>query len=135
MVPNSLVGRTAYTLSVALNILAILHFYWAFGGTWGLAAALGRQQIDPSHGLRVAAGAVGVVLLVAAVGVLGRACLWGDFVPWVLFYWGTWALVSGLFLAAILNLTAQTWRERLVFAPIALVLGAAGLLIARSARP
>ena len=57
MLPTSLVGRTACTLSVALTILAILHFYWAFGGTWGLAAALGRQHIDPSHGLRVAAGA------------------------------------------------------------------------------
>jgi hypothetical protein len=78
---------------------------------------------------------VGVVLLVAAVGVLGRAGLWGDFVPWVLFYWGTWTLVGGLFLAAILNLTAQTWRERLIFAPIALSLGAAALLIARSPRP
>ncbi len=135
MIPSGLVARAAYVLSVALTILSVLHLYWAFGGSWGLAAALGRQEIDASTGLRIAAGAVAIALLIAAVGVLGRVGLWGDFLPWVLFSWGTWALVGALFLAALLNLTARTWTERLVFAPIALALAALALFIARSSRP
>ncbi len=135
MIPSGLVARVAYALSVALTILSVLHLYWAFGGTSGLAAALGRQEIDASAGLRIAAGAVAIALLIAAVGVLGRVGLWGDFLPWVLFSWGTWALVAALFLATLLNLTARTWNERLVFAPIALALGVLALMIARSPRP
>ncbi len=135
MISSGLIARAAYALSIALTILSVLHLYWAFGGTWGLAAALGRQEIDASTGLRIAAGAVAIALLIAAVGVLGRVGLWGDFLPWVLFSWGTWALMTALFLAALLNLTASTWMERLVFAPIALALGVLALIIARSPRP
>ncbi len=135
MISSGLIARAAYALSIALTILSVLHLYWAFGGTWGLAAALGRQEIDVSTGLGIAAGAVAIALLIAAVGVLGRVGLWGKFLPWVLFSWGTWALVGALFLAALLNLTARTWMERLVFAPLALALGALALIIARSPRP
>ena len=135
MIPSGLVANAAYGLSVVLTILGGLHLYWAFGGSWGLAAALGREAIDASTGLRIAAGAVAIALLIAAVGVLGRIGLWGDFLPWVLFSWGTWALVAALFLAALLNLTAGTWTERLVFAPVALALGTLALAIARSPRP
>ncbi len=135
MISSGLIARAAYALSIALTILSVLHLYWAFGGTWGLAAALGRQEIDASTGLRIAAGAVAIALLIAAVGVIGRVGFWGDFLPWVLFSWGTWALMTALFLAALLNLTASTWMERLVFAPIALALGVLALIIARSPRP
>jgi hypothetical protein len=67
--------------------------------------------------------------------VLGRVGLWGDFLPWLLFSWGTWALVIALFLATLINLAARTWVERLVFAPLALALGVLALIIARSPRP
>ena len=132
---SNLVTRAAYALSVALTVLSVLHLYWAFGGTRGLAAALGRQEIDASTGLRLAAGGVAIALLVAAIGVLGRIGLWGEFLPWVLFSWGTWALVAMLFLAGLLNLTAGTWKERLVFAPIAVALGVLASIVARSPRP
>ena len=135
MIPSSAVARAGYALSVALTILSVLHLYWAFGGTWGLAAALGREEIDASTGLRIASGAVAIALLIAAVGVLGRVGLWGHFLPWPLFSWGTWTLVTALFLAVLINLTARTWMERLAFAPIALALGVLALIIARSPRP
>jgi hypothetical protein len=135
VIQSSLVARATWALSVALAVLSVLHLYWAFGGSWGLAAALGREEIDASTGLRIAAGGVAIALLVAAVGVLGRIGLWGDFLPWVLFVWGTWALVAALFLGGLLNLTAHTWKERLVFAPIAFALGALALIVAKSSRP
>ncbi len=135
MVANSTVMQTAYTLSLALAILSALHLYWAFGGSWGLAAALGREQIEPTAALRIAAGAVATALAVAVAGVLGRVGVWGRFLPWLLFSWEMWALVTALFLAAVINLTARTWLERMLFAPIALVLGMLALSIARSTRP
>ena len=134
MISSGLVVRASYVLSVALSILGVLHLYWAFGGTWGLAAALGRQEIAGTR-LRIAAGVVAIALVIAAVGVLGRVGLWGKFLPWVLFSWGTWALMGALFLATLLNLVASTWLERLVFAPLALALGLLALIIARSPSP
>jgi hypothetical protein len=53
---SGLVMRAAYGLSVALTVLSVLHFYWALGGTWGLAAALGRPETDVSTGARSLAG-------------------------------------------------------------------------------
>jgi sterol desaturase/sphingolipid hydroxylase (fatty acid hydroxylase superfamily) len=135
MIPSATVASVACTLSVALAILGALHLYWAFGGSWGLAAALGRDEIDPNWTVRLAAGAVAIALLVVAVGVLGRIGLWGAFLPWLPFSWGTWVLATALFLAALLNLASHTWLERLVFAPIALGLGVLALIIARSPRP
>ena len=136
MVPcSAIVTCSAYTLSLALVILSVLHFYWVVGGTWGLAAALAREQVEPTGILRLGAGAVAIALAVAAVGVLGRIGAWGRSLPWPLFLWGTWVLVTALFLAALLNFTARTWLERLAFAPLALALGVLALIVARSARP
>ena len=136
MVPcSAIVTCSAYTLSLALVILSVLHFYWVVGGTWGLAAALGQEQVEPTGILRLGAGAVAIALAVAAVGVLGRIGAWGRSLPWPLFLWGTWVLVTALFLAALVNFTARTWLERLAFAPLALALGMLALIVARSARP
>ena len=136
MVPcGAVVTCSAYTLSLALVVLSILHFYWLVGGAWGLAAGLGREQVEPTGMLRLGAGAVAIALAVAAVGVLGRIGAWGRSLPWPLFLWGTWVLVSALFLAALVNFTARTWVERLAFAPLALTLGVLALIVARSAGP
>ena len=135
MVPHASVVHAAHVLSGALALLSILHFYWVFGGTWGLAASLGQEHVEPSAALRFGAGAVAVALAVAAAGVLGRIGLWGRFLPWTLFSWGTWLLVAGLRLGAALNFTARTWTERLAFAPTALALGVLAVVVARSPRP
>lgn len=135
MIAPGFAVRAALALSASLTLLGLVHIYWALDGTWGFAAALGRQEIDVTTGLRLGAGAVAIALLVAAAGVLGRVGIWGGFLPWVLFSWATWTLAAALFLAAVVNLAARTRREQLVFAPIALVLGILALLVARSPRP
>ncbi len=135
MIPGNPVQRVACILSVALVVLAALHLYWAFGGMRGLAAALGRQEVRASAGLRIGAGAVAVGLLTAAVVVLVRTGACGALVPWVLSSWGTWALVAAFFLAALLNVASRTRMEKLVFAPIAFALGVLALIVARSPRP
>ena len=134
MAPNATAMCASYALSLGLALLCGLHLYWAGGGTWGFAAALGQERIDPTVALRLASAAVALALGIAAAGVLGRVGLWGRFLPWALFFWGTWLLVVALLLAALLNLTARTWLERLVFAPTALALAVLALVVARSAR-
>ena len=135
MVASPDLVHASYSLSLALALLGVLHLYWACGGNWGLAAALGRDQVDPGVGLRLAAGLVACGLVAAGAVVLGRVGLWGRFLPWLLFSWGTWALGVALLLGAVLNFTAATWLERLLFAPIALALAALALGVARSPCP
>jgi hypothetical protein len=116
MVANITVMHTACTLSLALAILSALHLYWAFGGTWGLAAALGREQIELSASLRIAAGAVAIALAVACLveSESGASPCRG---------------------CSSRGGCGRSWLERLLFAPIALVLGLLALTIARSPRP
>jgi hypothetical protein len=104
MISPSFGVRTAFSLCGAIGVLSALHFYWAFGGAWGLAAALGRQEIDSTIALRLGAGAVAIALLVAAASVLGRVGIWGGFLPLVLFSWATWVIAAAFFLAALVNL-------------------------------
>lgn len=127
--------RIAYPLVVVLMVLSGLHFYWALGGMWGLAASLGRQAVEPNRLIRGGAGAVGIALAIAAAVVLGRVGVWKSSLPWLLFLWGAWGLAGALALAGVINLTAQTWWERLAFAPLAFVLAAMALAVARSTQP
>jgi hypothetical protein len=135
MASSETVSRLAFLLSAVLLVLSALHAYWALGGTWGLAASLGRPEVEPSRLLQVAAGAVAAALVAGAAVVLGRAGAWGRSFPWFLFSWGTWGLACALALAGLLNLTARTWLERLAFAPIAFVLASIATAVARSPRP
>jgi hypothetical protein len=80
--------------------LALLHVYWAAGGTWGHAAAVptgggGARLFNPSRAstLAVAAG-----LLLAALVVLGRLGVRAAPLPGWVFVWGGW-LIALLFLA------------------------------------
>jgi hypothetical protein len=129
------VTRVAYLLSASLLALSGLHVYWALGGAWGLAAALGREEVEPSRLLQWGAAAVALALAIAAAIVLGRVGVWGSRLPWFVFSWGTWGLACAMVLAGLLNLTARTWLERLGFAPIAFALALLAILVARSGRP
>lgn len=132
---NPSLVHASHCLSLTLLLLGVLHLYWAWGGSWGLAAALGRDQVDAGVGLRLAAGCVAFALVAAAAVVLGRVGVWGRSLPWLLFSWGTWALVAALLLGAMLNFTAATWLERLLFAPLALALAGLALGVARAPVP
>ena len=63
-------------LGAVFGLLAALHVFWAFGGTWGAGAAVaeidGRPRFVPSRGATLA---VAVALAGAAVVVLARVGL------------------------------------------------------------
>ena len=110
----------AWVLSLAVAGLVGLHVYWAFGGEWGLRAALGGHAAPP----RAVIWAVAVALALAVGGalVLGRAGVWQAGVPGWVFRFGTWALAVAFALGALVNLAGRTKLERLGFAPACLVL-------------
>jgi len=72
------------TLAGVLGLLAALHVFWAFGGTWGSGAAIaeidGRPRFVPSRGATLA---VATALAAAGVVVLVRVeLIWATFPSW-----------------------------------------------------
>ena len=116
-------------LAVVLGLITLLHVYWALGGRWGLAEALGgpTKPVPPALLIWVVAA-----LLASAVAVvLGRVGVWGGDMPGWLFALGSWGLALALVLAALVNLRAHTDWERLGFGPFCLLLAFAAALVAR----
>jgi hypothetical protein len=108
----------AVLLALVLVALAGLHGFWARGGRWGLAAALGGHAVPPP----LVIWAVAAVLAAGAVAVLGRAGVLGDPLPSSLARGGVWAIGGAFALTGLINLAGRTWRERLTFAPACLLL-------------
>jgi hypothetical protein len=129
-------GRTsALLVALALALVAAFQIYWAFGGTWGMSEALGREIDDPSSLLRLASGAVAVFLVGAVLVVLARVEVWRGRVPTSLARWGPWILTVLLVFMGLNNLAADTSWERFAFGPFALVLALLSALVALSPSP
>jgi hypothetical protein len=122
--------RVGMALGAILALIAVLHAYWALGGRWGLAEALGGpdKPVPPAWLIWV----VTALLVLAVLVVLGRVGFWGRQWPGWLFAWGSWGLATALFLAALINFSGQTKWERLGFGPFCLLLAAATAVVARS---
>ena len=86
-------------LAVILAVIALLHFYWAVGGTLFAGSAVptigGKQTFHPST---LGTVMVGLAFVAAVIVVLGRLGYWGDFLPAWLFRVGT-AGIGLIFLA------------------------------------
>jgi hypothetical protein len=96
------------------------------GAAWGGATL--------TAGLRVASAVSAVVLVVAALIVLGRVGYWGLRLPAAIFRWGTWVLVVGMALSALANFASPTVGERFFLGPSALLLSFLCLVATRKAR-
>ena len=80
--------------------------------------------------LRIASAAAAVVLIVAALVVLGRAGYWGATVPFGVFRWGAWVLVGAMTLSALANFASSSGWERFLGGPVALLLALLCLIVA-----
>ena len=110
-------------IAAATGFIAIAAFegLLALGVPWGRAAWGGSHVRLPKR-LRAASAITVPVYAFAAAVVLGRAGIWGRGPLDPVFQWGTWVLVGGMALGAILNLASRSRLERYVMTPVALVL-------------
>ena len=131
-----------------LWIAALVHFYWAAGGSAGMARAVperrGRPLFVPSRGATVAAGlligAVGTVYAALAVGAmrdqpttLGLAVM-AALIGFAFFARG----IGGFHHVGIFNKGGDTGfarADRLYYSPLCFFLGASGLLAAAARIP
>lgn len=127
-------AAAAIALSLALALAAGFQLFWTLGGEWGLAAALGEDEVEATAGLRVASAVIALLLAVAAAGVLARVGLWRLPLPRRLLAVGPWVLAAALVLVAAANAVGETSLERFGFAPIALTLAVLAVVVARSER-
>jgi hypothetical protein len=107
---------------------ALLALGIAFSGAaWGGATL--------TSALRLASAASAVVLVLAALIVLGQAGYWGSRLPAAIFRWGTWILVIGMLLSALANFASPTPGERFFLGPSALLLALLCFVATRAPRP
>ena len=94
----------------------------ALGAPWGVAAHGGFHEGVLPPRLRIASAASAVMLIVAALLVIGRGGYWGDTLPSGIFHWGTWSLVALITLSAFANFASSSNWERFLWAPVTLLL-------------
>ena len=134
-------------LAVSFIALALMHVYWAFGGSVGKAAAVphvnGAPTFEPSRGGTLA---VAFVLALCALLVLSVAALVALPVPHALLTWLAYALSLGLFLRAVGDFRLVGFFKRvrgsrfaqldtLVFSPLCLALSVGVLVVAYAHGP
>ena len=123
--------RAAIAAAVGFAVVAVFQLLLALGAPWGQAAWGGGQEGQLPHELRFASTISMVILIGAALIVLGRAGYWGTRF-YELFRRGTWVLAVLMAVGAVMNAASPSSWERFMWAPVALLLALACLIVARS---
>jgi hypothetical protein len=122
----------AIAAAIGFLVIAAFQVALALGVPLGRAAWGGAYDGQLPMGLRIASGVAVGVWALAALIVLGRAGFRVVPLPHGVLRWGTWVLVGLLFVGALLNIASSSGWERFGWGPVALILGALCLLVARS---
>jgi hypothetical protein len=115
--------------SVGFAVVAVYQVLLALGTAFS-GAAWGGATLTPA--LRLASAVSAVVLVLAALIVLGRVGYGGSRLPAAIFRWGTWVLVVGMTLSALANFASHTTGERFFLGPSALLLAILCLAVTRA---
>ncbi len=133
----------AVSAAAVLCGLGALHLYWAGGGRWGTDVAIPkRTSSEPTFVPGSAATLlVSMLLFAAALVLLGRVELWGQWIPRWLFGAGAWVLVVvfgarvvgdrrwfGLFKRR--KGTRFAWWDSMLYIPLSGLLALAALVVA-----
>ena len=108
---------------------AILHVYWALGGTWFLEIGLNMKLEDIPPIIFTIIWLFVVAMLTAAVFALARVGLIFRFIPAWLNVIVLWGFTGSMLLGAIFNFLIPRFWDRWVFAPIFFTLAILGLII------
>lgn len=127
------VARSAAAFAaIGFASLAVFQAALAAGAPWG-HAAWGGGDAHLSAGQRVASAAAAIIYAAATLIVLGRAgIIWRARSNAALFRWGTWFLAVAMAIGAVPNVASQSRWENFIFGPLALLLAALCVVVARS---
>ena len=132
----------AMLAAAVLFSLAALHVYWAGGGRWGNDVAIPKRGAQPLFAPAPAATLiVAVLLLAAALVLLGRVGLWGSSIPHWIFVTGSWTLAVVFAARVVGDLrwvglfkqvrgTPFAWWDTCLYVPLAGLIALAALLVA-----
>ena len=124
--------------------LGALHVYWAGGGRWGTDVTVptrdGNRVFVPSSAATLI---VAMLLCAAALVILGRLGLWGQWLPRWPFVAGAWTLVVVFGARVVGDLrwfglfkrttgTQFSWWDTWLYIPLSGLLAMAALLVASS---
>jgi hypothetical protein len=122
---TSIRKASAYIFSILMICAAILHAYWAIGGSWFVHEASGGA-IEPgaplSLELRLMTWAMIALMIIAALLAMGRVNIIRVKIPQWLFSVSCWVMTVCMFLGAVLNFSISRFWDRFVFGPIFLLL-------------
>ena len=134
----NLVARSDRTVRLAAMLaalgfasLAAFQAALAAGAPWG-HAAWGGENADLSAAQQGASAVAAVTYVAAAVIVLCRAgVIWPGRGGAAIFRWGTWFFAAAMAVGALPNLASQSRWENFILGPLALVLAALCVVVAR----
>ena len=129
-------------LFIIFLMLAIIHFYWALGGNWGISSVLptdkhGTKKLHPK---KTDSAIVGCVLLIFSLFYDFSMSILGYLFPLVLFNYFGW-IIPGIFLVRAIGdfnyvgffkkvkYTAFGKKDTYFFSPLCLLIAAIGFII------
>jgi hypothetical protein len=119
--------------AIGFASLAIFQAALASGARWG-HAAWGGADAALSAGQRGASAVAAVIYAAATLIVLCRAgIIWPARSNRALFRWGTWFFAVAMAIGSLPNFASQSRWENFIFGPLALVLAALCMVVARAA--
>lgn len=124
----------ALAAAAPLTLMAVMQIYWGLGGTWALEDASGGTMENLSAAEQVASLVLGVIVFGAAVLLLDAAGFLNLRLPEKAVGIAAWLITGAFAFGALVNFSAKTDFERLVSAPIALVVALLALVVANTHR-
>jgi hypothetical protein len=122
----------AVLAAIGFAALASVQAELAAGAPWG-HAAWGGADAHLSADQRGASAVAAVVYVAATLIVLCRGgIIWPARRNAALFRWGTWFFAIAMAIGAVPNFASQSRWENVIFGPLALVLAALCIVVARS---
>jgi hypothetical protein len=132
---SSFVTASAVITAIFAMVFACLQSYWAAGGKKWLAGAWGGKYRQLPTRLRWGSGVSAAVFLLAAYLLPARDGIWETEIRFGVVMVSVWLFVALFFVSALANFASSSRWERMLNAPISLVMSGLSLVVALSTEP
>ena len=130
---NNIQKASAIIFTILISLAAILHAYWALGGSWYLNETSGGKY-EPGASLplsaRIGTWGLTILMILAALLVLGRVKLIWQKIPQWFYAISCWIITVCMFLGVLKTFPASYFWNRFGFGHIWIILFILTLIIA-----